>query len=296
MSSDNKQSFLYQKLRQSSTEELEEALRSESWYTGNDAMDEAMLLAITDILIERDPTSPEQRAVETEKALQDFWKYYAVGADNMEFDTEDIDRLDRVTSIHESNSKPVPAAQAKTKHKHWGYWLAGAAVFLIVVGFPVAKATNFNLFRTVYHWVDGKIIYSAEDAYENPASAAAFQVLLDSCDIPISFRELWTPKNYVGFDISTTEYPESTHYSYELRNAEQQSLMFEIIEYKNNIYKTAVESNDDDIEEYPHEDCIYRISKNTDNIFAVTHNDNCELTISGDITSEEMHQIIDSIE
>lgn len=295
MSSDNKQSFLYQKLRQSSTEELEEALRSESWYTGNDAMDEAMLLAITDILIERDPTSPEQRAVETEKALQDFWKYYAVGADNMEFDTEDIDRLDRVTSIHESNSKPVPAAQAKTKHKHWGYWLAGAAVFLIVVGFPVAKATNFNLFEVVHDFVDGKNIYSPGDSYENSVDAATFQALLDSYGVPVSFENLWTPKEFLGVEISTEEYPESTHYSYELRNAKQQPLMFEIIEYKNDIYKTAVESNDDDIEEYPHENLIYQISQNTNNMYAVTYSDSFRLTVSGDITSEEMHKIIDSI-
>lgn len=293
---DKRESFLYQKLRQSSTEELENALRSGSWETGDDAADRAMLIAISDILLERDNTTPEQFMEETEKALDEFWKYYANDADKTEFDTEDFERFDEFMNAQKPASEPALPASPKRKRKRWPYWLAGAAVFVLVIGFPIAKAINSYFSDVVHHSLEEKEIYSSSDTYKNSIDATTFQALLDINGLPFSFKNLWTPEIFVGVEISTVEYPEATHYTYELRSTAKQPLLFEIAAYKSNDFTMVVESNYNGTEEYLHEDCIYQISKNTDNMFAITYKDNCKLMIAGDVTSEELHQIINSIE
>ena len=264
-----------------STEELSEILRLDSETPEGNGLDIDTLLYITGVLAER------QKSTNTGKTAQEAWKSFQQNY----LDTEDVCPASTVQSKPVKNRKP---------------WIrrivAAAAVLALVVSVPLTvKALNWeDICTAVVQWaketfsfvcgdqrgIDGPIVGDDRE-YDS------LQEALNAMEQGFDTVPTWVPDGYVLQKIEVNRTPARRNYRalYE-KNGQRFNITVQV-------YLEAdpqkIEANEHIIDTITTGKNTYYILSNNGLYSAVWIHDSYECYITGDLTVDEMKQMINSI-
>lgn len=265
------------------TEELAEILRLDTESLEGEATDGEVLFYVMEVLSKRYENSNHSGKT-AQQAWESFEKNYLPSVEE--------------PSIH--------IAQTERAAKTTGPWLrrmiAAVAVIVVLVGLPLtASAFGWediwnavaNWARETFSFVTEESSQNTEPATENIQQYTSLQDLLIKTNRKADLVPTWIPDGYELVDIRLEETPVQKTYMARYDNADARLR----ISVKSFVAADPekVEIDEELIEIYEYSDIEYYIVANMDQMKAVWIKDSYECYISGDLTVEEIKQMIDSI-
>ena len=262
-----------------STEELSEILRLDSETPEGNGLDIDTLLYITGVLAERKATA------NTGKTAQEAWKSFQQNY------------LDSEETVVTEEKTPV-----KTKNPWIRRMIAAAAVLVLLVSVPLtAKALDWeDICTAVVQWaketfsfIMGGQQYGDGPNAENTRQYQSLQDALEQAGLPFDMVPTWIPEGYMldRIDIDRTPVQKSYTAVYKRDNTlltigvcTYQQADPQKLEANENIIDTITKDNND-----------YFILSNNGLNSALWLQDSYECFISGDLTVDEIKEMINSI-
>lgn len=289
-----KEKKTYPGLDKLSTEELEKLLRQDIEADSEEVPDIAYISAILEVIHERRALEAEQESVDVEAAWQNFQQFY---------------REDPL-SLQNDSPRPEPSphprrSEQKAKSKKQGGWRRllpiAAIVAVLVCGSMAASAFGFDLFELFAGWnsehfrfespwiSEQETTEQAEDPYRELRVAVSRLT-----DIPVI--PTWAPDGtQADANVAQKTMTGKTrlNVTYEYDNGR---FNFVIYIYDTPQEEAAVyQKNDDTVKEYSANGIIHYIMNNNGNSTATWQNSCVEVMIQGNLTSNELEKMIDSI-
>ena len=262
-----------------STEELSEILRLDSETPEGNGLDIDTLLYITGVLAERKNNS------NTGKTAQEAWKSFQQNY------------LDSEETVVTEEKTPV-----KAKNPWIRRMIAAAAVLVLLVSVPLtAKALDWeDICTAVVQWaketfsfvIGGQRDVEGPNA-ENTRQYQSLQDALEQAGLPFDMVPTWIPEGYVLDRIDIDRTPVCRNYTALYVKGEQIYNICVLLHVKSNPQK--MEANENIIDTIPTDNNVYYIVSNNDKIKAVWMQDSFECSISGDLTVDEIKEMINSI-
>ena len=264
------------------SEELAQLLRLDSETPEGNGLDIDTLLYITGVLAER------EKPGHTGKTAQQAWIAF---------------RENYMPSERELREAASDTKTSKTRKPWIRCAIAAAAILLIMVFLPrTVKAVNWEeLWNAVASWASETFSFIRNDQpdVDNPVAQNARQyesleqALAETnrgnCRIPT-----WLPEGYAFENVTVDETPVQRNYVGLYRNGDKYIKI--AIRSNGSADPERVEINENLVEIYNASGVEYYIFTNDINMMlAVWYNENYECCISGEITIDEMKQMIDSI-
>ena len=272
----NRETVDFAKYQAMSTEELEQILRLDMKAPEGESSDEELLLYVMEVLAER-----KRNAGHTGKtALEAFESFKQNYMPEMDFARS--------------------AAPVKTRRgaRRWLRTLAATAavVVFLLAGTVTAKAFGFHLWQTVVQWTKETFHFGQrEDSNpRNSLSYASLQEALEKGNTPVWFVPTWLPDGFELTDITVEQSPLKKAYT-ALYRTETRYLKITIRDYLNKD-PFFVEQSEGMAEEYVVSGITYYLFSNQDKNRAVWLYESYECDISGEVTIEELKQMINSIQ
>lgn len=260
------------------TEELEEILRLDAQAPEERGSDTEMILYVMEVLAARKRNNGHAGNTALE-AYESFKQNYLPEVDNVE-----------------------PASRASTKNRiTFPRWLrsltATAAVLaILLVGSVTAQAFGLNIWEAVVKWTQETFQFGewGDSNAINDLPYASLQEALKKGNIPIGFVPTIIPDGFVLADINVEYQPLQIAYKAKYTNGEQ-VLRITVQNYLDKI-PVYVEQSDGLVEEYEVAGVTYYLFSDIGVVKAVWINGSYECNIFGNVTIEELKQMIDSIE
>ncbi len=257
------------------TEELETILRSDSQSPEGQETDGELLLYVMGVLAHRKRNS-ENPGKTAQEAWESFEEHY----------------LPKEEEVH----------TAKSNKKGLRRWIAAAAVLVILVSIPfTASALTWDeIWNAVASWAKNTFSFVSqgqtdptEPSEQDDRPYNSLQELLAQTNSETNIVPTWIPDRYSLVDITMDENPMRRTFGAIYTDA---NTMLKISVYS---YLASdpekIEVNEDLLEIYNAGGIEYYIFSNFDKLRAVWTNGSYECNISGNITVEEMKQMINSI-
>ena len=259
------------------TEELEEILRLDAQAPEEQETDTETILYIMEVLAARKRNNGHAGKTALE-AYESFKQNYLPEVDNVE-----------------------PASRASTKNRiTFPRWLrsltATAAVLaILLVGSATAQAFGLNIWEAVVKWTQETFHFGEwGNANENnDLPYASLREALEKGKITTLLVPNWFPNGYELSEIKVDNSPVQTIYKAIYINGKR-VLRVTVQDYLDN-FPVYVEQSDGLVEEYEVAGVTYYLFENYDVVKAVWIVDSYECYISGNVTIEELKQMIDSI-
>ena len=260
------------------SEELAQILRLDSEAPEGNGLDIDTLLYITGVLAERNNN--------TGKTAQEAW----ISFQQNYLDSED----EPLASIGEIKTK-------KARNPWVRRAIAAAAAVVLIVGIPLtAKAFNWEkIWTAVATWAKETFSFVDEDQNADapsPANEKEYTSLQQALEITNKRTDIiptWIPDGYELERIDIDETPMQRNYVAIYKNVDKH-LTISVRSYRETDPE-KIEINEDLIEIYNASEIEYYIFSNNKRISAIWIQDTYECCISGEITIEELKQMIDSI-
>ena len=268
----------FSKYDEMTTEELEEILRLDAEMIDGQESDTEILLYVMEVLTQRKKQAG-QTGNTAQEAYETFTQHYL----------PEIDNTDPVPS---KRNKPTKCSL------RWIRALAAtAAVLVILITCSVtAKAFGVDVWKAVIQWTQETFHFGewGDSNSKDRLPYSSLQEALTKGNTPASLVPTWFPEEFALVDIMTSQTPMQKTYraKYEKGN---QDLIITVREYLNG-EPHYVEQSEDLVEEYTVEGITYYLFSNLDNAKAVWITGTFECYISGNVTIQEVKQMIDSIE
>lgn len=274
----NRPSYLF--LQSMSTDELENILAQETF--ADDEADTDYIMAIMEVIHDR-----EKRICVTDPqaAWKDFQENY-LGSEDAYLD----DLPPGPTSDH-LNQSP--------KRKSFPLKIAAIAAAVMVLLCGTASAFGFNFWKVFVNWTADKFGFESPYAYEHQLDSEdpyrnlrlAVSELTD-----ISLLPNWAPEGTEAVDnISIAE----TSKGYKLRgnykiNDRQFTIIVRIYDVTSTNYSRNYQKSDD-VKEIELSGITHYLMHNNENLSAAWVNENAEVQIQGNLSMDELDQMITSI-
>lgn len=263
------------------SEELAQLLRLDSETPEGNGLDIDTLLYITGVLAERE--KPDHTGKTAQQAWIAFQENY-------------------MPSERELREAASDTKTSKTRKPWIRCAIAAAAILLIMVFLPrTVKAVNWEeLWNAVASWASETFSFIRNDQpdVDNPDThntrqydsleQALAETNRENCLIPT-----WLPEGYAFEDLTIDETPVQRNYVGRYSNGEKY-IIIGIRSYEGNDPE-RIEINENLIEVYTVTGVDYYILSNYDRVCAAWVQDCYEYSIFGEITVEEIKQMIDSI-
>lgn len=264
-----------------STEELSEILRLDSEAPEGNGLDIDTLLYITGVLAERKETT------NTGKTAQEAWS---------SFQQNYLESEDACPAVTEEK-KP-----AKTGKPWIRRMIAAILVVVILVAVPLSvKALNWEDIRNaVVQWAKETFSFIRGDQRNADGPRAgdirqfnSLQDALEYAKLPYNMIPTWIPEGYLLEEIDITETPAQKDYNaLYVKNGQ----LFNIsVCFYIDTDPPKMEANQDVLETYAVNGDEYFIVANNERISAMWTQDSYECYITGDLTIDEIKQMINSI-
>lgn len=289
-----KEKKTYPGLDKLSTEELEKLLRQDIEADSEEVPDIAYISAILEVIHERRALEAEQESVDVEAAWQNFQQFY---------------REDPL-SLQNDSPRPEPSphprrSEQKAKSKKQGGWRRllpiAAIVAVLVCGSMAASAFGFDLFELFAGWNSEHFQFvspwrteetdeqGAEDPFRQLRLAVA--ELTDADIVP-----KWSPSGtqaiaHMSQEIMSDGTRISVTYEYNNGRFNFVIYLYEIPQEETAIYQ----KDDETMVEYPQSGIIHYIMNNNGKNMAAWQNGNIEVMIQGDLSTDELEKMIDSV-
>lgn len=276
----------FSKFDSMTTEALQQILRLDAMKPTGEESDTEELFYIMEVLADRRRNDSTYTGKTAQQAFEDFQKYYM---------PEEID---------DDAANAAPAKQNKVSV----LWLrriasiaAALAIFFLTT--VTANAFGFDLFGKVAKWSEEFFHFEnqtepttvADPDTNDQVEYTSLQEALTSFKISQPLAPLWLPDDYVFSEIHVTDSPrENTfhaNYHNECTGTELSITIRQILDGP----PLNIEKNENLVEVYITNDIAYYIFSNHDRIRAVWVVDEFECLITGNISIDELKEMIDSI-
>lgn len=287
MPADNKKEMLRSLLAGKTTEELEELLALD-FAEDKTEVDADYISTILEVIEEREKDS---NITDTEIAWEEFQEYYRLS--KQETEALEADRTESPNLDHHRKTE-----QSKRSRKSFNL-IRNALVAAVLVVLLCGSAMGWNFFRVIAEWTEETFQFLTGQREDELPEVEELVFLrhkvseyTDVPCIPICAPE-GTQKNGDLIVIEQNN-RRSVGMGYVINERSfsiRVSLYNDVIENESNIYQKDATL----LEEYVVDGIIHYIAKNNSNLSAMWANENVEGYIQGDLTLEEMRQMIDSI-
>ena len=295
MSLKNEQTPTYSRLDRLSTEELKKLLYRDFMASEDEDLDPEYLTAILEVIHEREEQDDSIPPVDVDAAWQDFQDYY------LDLDSSQCDDSPQQEALpHSSPSGRSP----KSKRRPLWFRLLPAAVVIFAVflsGPVMTSAFRFNLFEVIAGWTSEQFTFSVpwrtKEAEEQPTEDP-YEYLRST--VAMFTDNLVVPKWFPPGTQSVTKIMQETmsdktriKVTYEYDNG---SFYFAIYFYDVPQEESPVYQKDDNIiAKHVTHGITHYIMQNNGKSTAAWRNGNVEVIIQGDLTIDELEEMIDSI-
>ncbi len=257
------------------TEELEEILRLDAEMPEGQESDTDKILYIMEVLAERKRNNGHTGNTAL-KAYESFKQHY----------------------MPETDDNIIPV-KIRRRIPRWVRSLAATAAVLaiLLVGSSItARAFGFNLWKTVIQWTQETFHIGSwgNTNTDNNLPYVSLQDALEQGDVSISLAPNWVPDGYGLTDITVERSPLKKTYT-AIYKKEEQTLRITVRDYLDQS-PYYVEQNEGLIEEYKVSEITYYLFANLEYNRAVWLYESYECDISGDISIEELKEMINSIQ
>lgn len=256
------------------TEELEEILRLDAEMPEGQESDMDKILYIMEVLAERKRNNSHTGKTALE-AYESFKQNYMPEADN--------------------NVIPI---KAKHKVPRWIRSLTAIAAVLAILlaGAVTAKAFGLDVWKAVVQWSQETFHFGEQGGTDvnNSLQFESLQKALEEGNVPTWLVPTYIPEEFILVEIDTQQTPKKNIYKAKYTRGEE-TIVIAVRDYlvKNPFY---VEQSDGLIDEYESSGITYYLFSNQDQNRAVWLYESYECEISGDVTIEELKEMIDSIQ
>lgn len=270
------------------TEELEDILRQNE-DNFEDETDIDMLMYVAEVIRGRKEPNPNRKT--PEEAYEIFKTHYMpTDAEMEEFQKHSDEKTTR-----KNPAKVIPMAR-------WMRRLTAAAAVLVMIfaGTMTANAFGINLWECFVQWTEETFHFRGSSDLEPSAPEKednqdfqSLQEALDMYKITTPLAPKWIPEGYELKDIKVSESPVQQAFLAVYMNDNQVIK----VQIKRHVVEDPqqIEQSDTLIEEYESGGIVYFIFEDEPMLQAVWTNENFECYISGELTIDEMKQIVDSI-
>ena len=271
-------------LEQLSTEQLEDILRAD--LASEDQENDEAVFHILEVLEKREKENPTGRLPDTDQAWKEFQQYYNIPEGEGQ-------SLYPVRSDPERHSAPTPTKKSRRFRPR--KILVVAAVLVLMFGSMLtAQAAGVDVFGAIGRWTEEKFHFefSTHETKDNQTTIAGSKV-------PEYLLPTWIPSGFktTGPQVDMVEdYIDSISYLYE--NEENNETLIVDVEYyyhADDIQTIVFEKDDGEVSSYQSNGRQFYIMSNLDALTATWTDGVFVETISGQLSIDEIKQIIDSI-
>lgn len=284
-------------LEQLPIEQLEELL-CKGVNLPDDKRDEAYIEAITEMIVRKEKEHPTGRLMDAEEGWRQFeQELNAPGYDGPIFpDTGDETEWPNVT-----DGKPA-AAVRKKRWRGWR-WATVAAIIVLFLVVVMPPALGYaNVFSMVGQWSEEIFRFTPPDGTKEPDAIQPrneiyqdLQDALDSNGVTTPLVPRWAPEGFKLEDIAVTGSPDfgRTDYDAVFQNGDEYVTIHLI---QREVLKSRdYEKDGAPVERYTVGNVTHYIFENNGRIVTAWQNGYFECSIQGNITLDEMKEIISSI-
>ncbi len=268
-------------------EALRDFLRLDASKPEAEAADTEELLYVMGVLAKRRKERGE--AKDAKKAFEEFKKYY--------------DPRSEAAREPNASAEVLELPSKKKTARRWKRKLAiVAAVAVLLVGCTLsAGAAKFDLWELFVKFTketffigdgsDNAQAWKANSVNQNPHSD--FSEILRQYGVTGTFIPTWIPEGFAFKDRSISETPLSRTFRERYANGDK-LLTIEIVENQED-FPIQFEQLDSEVEVYQKNDYVFYIFQNDTQYQATCIDDAIQCTLYGNLTHEEILQMIDSI-
>ncbi len=197
------------------------------------------------------------------------------------------------------SSDPLPFF--KPKHRLKVIRLAAAAMAMLLAGMISVQALGIDVFGSIARWTEDTFHFSApaqtDDAQAAPdREYANLQEALNSYDIPVPVVPNWYPPGFERTEIKVFPTSDSVKVQAVYENGEKGFIItIRRFETSEDVQSGTFEKDNSSVAPYEIDGITHYILSNYDQRSAIWTNQNIMCSISGNLTEDELKQMINSI-
>ena len=294
----------FSKFNKMSTEELDEILRLDFQLPDGEGLDEDTILYITEVIASREKSPSHVVSPDVDAAWEDLISKYLPDG------TNDLLGNGEETKPVQSPKQLSPAISRHSRSIRWMLRIVSVAAILAVLFFATtitAYALGYDVWGAIASWSQETFSFVQSDTKNNtdqtdPSNSgsvssefSSLQEALDSYGITATIAPTWIPERFSLDSVSASKNDGlivfNTHYS-----CEDSILVISVICHEQPQEQYAQWQKDDVTPTiYEADGTPHYIMTNMGRQKAVWFTSNCECSITGDISEDELLTIIDSI-
>ena len=305
---DDRKNEKYAYLDQLSTEELNELLRAD--IESPESGDEDVVFHISEVIVQREKMNPTGFFIDVDQAWADFQKYYNT-PDGKEQSLYPIEKDGQVVEL------PVaPSTHQDYKHiSVYPIWkrmgIVAAIIVLLFSSMVAVQAAGIDVFGALARWTseifqfipDTNQTNQKDNIEGNTATLeqTTYHDLLKDALKGWGITEQVVPTTFLpDFEMIETKIAKndilhSVFCSFENMNGEFYDFQIEHFNTANDVGLTTYEKDDGTVEPYTSGSKTFYLFSNINSTMATWSSDHVVITISGNISVDEIKSIIDSI-
>lgn len=305
----NRDRNAYSKFEHMSTEDLETILRLDYQLPEGEGLDPDTILAITEVIANREKSESTPQYPDTDTAWNDFLtKYRPHGGSFLDTDADTVSKQEQSKS--KSGDSPTVHRQRNVRWLMRTALVAAIIAVLLLATTVTASAFGYDLWDVIATWsketftftTNGQADRSAPDTHQASASSnlegteySSLQDALDGYGITAPLAPTWIPERFKLDSVTVGETSALIAFTAYYVN-ENQSLLIDITMYKSGSHSFGHWQKDDDNPvPYSVGEVTHYLMTNMDREKAVWQVGPYEGGISGDISREELILVLDSI-
>lgn len=269
--------------------------------------DEAYVDALEEAILAKENEKPTGLISNVEQQWLEFQKYY--------YDTDQMDNLLVLDLFpdQENSSTPLKSKSVPVSRFRWhslGRIVAIAAIIIVLVALTVPVVLGYdNVFEMIGHWTNDyfhfipaheeTILPDTSSATSSPSTADfdTPQDVLDTYGVTQKIFPTWFPEGFSlsSYDIYTLESINQNEFSFSYSNSDFSIFLLFIQHTDKSIGNNKYQKDIGSVEEYQVANIMYYLYTNAGQSCASWYIDNMECSIYGDISMNELKEMINSI-
>ena len=276
-------------LEQLSTEQLEDILRAD--LASEDQENDEAVFHILEVLEKREKENPTGRLPDTDQAWKEFQQYYNIPEGEGQ-------SLYPVRSDPERHSAPTSTKRSR-RFRPRKILIVAAVLVLMFGGMLTAQAAGLDVFGAIGRWTEEKFHFEVAPTSADGTTDYTFREVSTERGFSKNLIPTWYPEGFEAFepeDNSIEDYVNSVYCQY-INKEENRSYLAMVSQYydPSSIESTVYEKDETEVEIYEHDGKNFYIMSNLDSETATWSDGTFKIDIVGQLTVDEIKQIIDSI-
>ena len=282
-------------LDQLSMEQLEDLLRAD--LNSPDEENDEAVFHILEVMKKREKENPTGRLPDKNKAWKEFQEYYNIP----EGEGESLYPTYSEPENDDKNIQTLKTNEPRTRPRfRMRRGLVVAAILIVMFGSMLtAQAAGVDVFGAIGRWTEEKFHFEIAPTSADGTTDYTFQEAGNEKGFSKNLIPTWYPEGFEAFepkDNSVEDYVDSVYCQY-INKEENRSYLAMVSRYydSSSIESTVYEKDETEVEIYDHNGKNFYIMSNLDSKTATWSDGKVKIDIVGQLTTDEIEQIIDSI-